>query len=209
MTKNSSFLHFRAVFMRYCPQFWGSGVIYKVHDTQHMFERHDQKLIVFAFFCVLGQFSWAIAHSFGVPGWSIRPMTLSTCLRGMTKNSSFFHFRDVFVSYCPQFWDSGVIYKAHDTQHIFRGVTKNLSFLHLGPFSWDIAHSFRVPEWFTRSITLSTYLRGMTKNSSFWRFRAVFMTSCPQFWGSVVIYKVHDTQYMFKRHDQKHIVFVL
>jgi hypothetical protein len=35
--------------MRYCPQFRGSRVIYKVHDTQHMFEIHDQKLVVFAF----------------------------------------------------------------------------------------------------------------------------------------------------------------
>jgi hypothetical protein len=31
------------------PQFWGSVVIYKVHDTQYMFEGRDQKLIVFAF----------------------------------------------------------------------------------------------------------------------------------------------------------------
>jgi hypothetical protein len=37
------------VFVSYCPQFWGSGVIYKVHDTQYMFERYDQKLVVFAF----------------------------------------------------------------------------------------------------------------------------------------------------------------
>jgi hypothetical protein len=36
--------------MNYCPQCWGSGVIYKVHDTQYMFKRHDQKLIVFAFY---------------------------------------------------------------------------------------------------------------------------------------------------------------
>jgi hypothetical protein len=28
-------------------------------------------------------------------------MTLSTCLRGMTKNSSFLRFRAIFVSYCP------------------------------------------------------------------------------------------------------------
>jgi hypothetical protein len=28
-------------------------VIYKAHDTQYMFERHDQKLIVF---CVYGHF---------------------------------------------------------------------------------------------------------------------------------------------------------
>jgi hypothetical protein len=36
--------------MSYYPQFWGSGVIYKVYDTQYMFERRDEKLIVFAFY---------------------------------------------------------------------------------------------------------------------------------------------------------------
>jgi hypothetical protein len=50
MTKKSSFLHFKVVFMSYCPQFWGSVVIYKVHDTQYMFERRDKKLVVFAFY---------------------------------------------------------------------------------------------------------------------------------------------------------------
>jgi hypothetical protein len=49
VTKNSSFLHFRAVVVSYCPHFWDSVVIYKVHDTQYMFERRDKKLIVFAF----------------------------------------------------------------------------------------------------------------------------------------------------------------
>jgi hypothetical protein len=34
--------------MSYCPQFRGSRMIYKVHDTQYMFERHDQKLVVSA-----------------------------------------------------------------------------------------------------------------------------------------------------------------
>jgi hypothetical protein len=63
---------FMAIFMSYCPQFWGSGVIYKAHDTQYMFERHDQKLIIFAFMAI-------------------------------------------FIIYCPQFCGSGVIYKAHDT----------------------------------------------------------------------------------------------
>jgi hypothetical protein len=53
MTNNSSFLHFRAVFMSYCPLFWGSGVIYKVHDTQYMFERHDQKLVILCFKAIL------------------------------------------------------------------------------------------------------------------------------------------------------------
>jgi hypothetical protein len=38
-----------AVFVSYCPQFWGAGVIYKAHATQYMFERRDQKPIVFVF----------------------------------------------------------------------------------------------------------------------------------------------------------------
>jgi hypothetical protein len=46
-------LHFRAVFISYCPQFWGSGLIYKVHGTRYMFERHDKKT---RHFCVLGPF---------------------------------------------------------------------------------------------------------------------------------------------------------
>jgi hypothetical protein len=50
MTKKLSFLDFMAIFVSYCPLFWGLGLIYKVNDTQYMFERHDQKLIVFAFY---------------------------------------------------------------------------------------------------------------------------------------------------------------
>jgi len=54
-----------AVFMSYCPQFWGSKVIYNDLKTQHMFESYDQKLVVFVFMallmsyfpCFLG-FSW-------------------------------------------------------------------------------------------------------------------------------------------------------
>jgi hypothetical protein len=49
----------------------------------------------------LWPFSLAIAHSIGVPGLFTRPMTLSTFLRGVTKNSSFLHFRAVYMSYCP------------------------------------------------------------------------------------------------------------
>jgi hypothetical protein len=84
---------FMAVFMSYCSQFWGSGVIYKAQDTQYIFERRDQKLIVF---CILGPFSRVIAHSFGVPELFTKSMTLSTCLGGMTKNLSFLRFRGCF-----------------------------------------------------------------------------------------------------------------
>jgi hypothetical protein len=34
-----------AVFMSYCPQSWGSRVIYKAHDTQYMFEGQIQQSI--------------------------------------------------------------------------------------------------------------------------------------------------------------------
>jgi hypothetical protein len=37
---------------------------------------------------------------------------------------------------------------------------------------------------------------------------AIFVSYCPQFWSSGVIYKAHDTQYMLERHDKKIIVFV-
>jgi hypothetical protein len=40
---------FMALFVSYCLQFWDFGVIYKAHDSQYMFERRDQKLVVFAF----------------------------------------------------------------------------------------------------------------------------------------------------------------
>jgi hypothetical protein len=82
MPKNSSCLHFRAVFMSYCPQFWGFGLIYKVHDTQYTFERHDKKLIIFAFsvrfvsYCLLSWGPWRFT----------RNMIVCTFWRGITKN---------------------------------------------------------------------------------------------------------------------------
>jgi hypothetical protein len=98
-------------------------------------------------------------------------MKLSTCLRGMTKNSSFFRFRDIFESYCPQFWGSMMIYKEYDSLYNFkRNDKKTHCFCILWPFSWTIAHSFGVPGWLTRPMTLGLFLRGMTKNSSFFMF---------------------------------------
>jgi hypothetical protein len=63
----------------------------------YILERNDKKLVVLRF----RSFLWANAHIFGVPGLFTMPMTLSTFLRGMTKNSSFLHFRGIFMSYCP------------------------------------------------------------------------------------------------------------
>jgi hypothetical protein len=147
MSKNSSFFCFRAVFVSYCPLFWGSIEIYKEYDSLYILERNDKKTCRFFMyghfrellatvlefqgdlqgpwlsvhvwkawqkthrFCVLGMFLWGINHSFGILGWFTRPITLSTFFRGLTKNLSFLHFRAIFMSYCPQFWGSGVIYK--------------------------------------------------------------------------------------------------
>jgi hypothetical protein len=82
-------------------------------------------------------------------------------------------------------------------------MTKNSSFLRLWPFSWAIAHSFWILGWFTRPITLSTCFRGTTKNSPFLYFRAVLVSSCPLFWGSVEIYKEYDSLYILERNDKK------
>jgi hypothetical protein len=106
---------------------------------------------------------------------------------------SFLCFRAIFVGYCTLFWGSVDIYKEYDGLYILERNEKNSSFMRLWPFSWTIAQSFGVSGWFTRSITPSTCLSGMTKNSSFLHFSAIFMSYCPQFWGFGVIYKAHDT----------------
>jgi hypothetical protein len=84
-------------FMSYYAQSWVSVVIYKAHDTQYMFGRHDRKLGIFAFMAVFVSY----CPLFGFLGRFTRNMTIYTCLRGMAKKSSFLRFRSVFVSYCP------------------------------------------------------------------------------------------------------------
>jgi hypothetical protein len=56
---------FMAVFVSYCPLFWGYGGIYMAHDTQYMFERHDQKLAIFTF---LGRFRELLSTVLGSRG---------------------------------------------------------------------------------------------------------------------------------------------
>src|SRR4051812_27940982 len=47
MNKNSLFSRFKTVFMSYCPQFWGIRATWMACKTRYMFERYDQKLVVF------------------------------------------------------------------------------------------------------------------------------------------------------------------
>jgi hypothetical protein len=56
-----------------------------------------------------------------------------------------FVFMAVSMSYCPQFWGSGVIYKANDTQYMFeRHDQKLVVFAFMAVFV-SYAHGFGVP----------------------------------------------------------------
>jgi hypothetical protein len=50
--QNLTFLCFRAIFVSYCPLFWGSVDIYKEYDSLYILERNDKKFIMFAFMAV-------------------------------------------------------------------------------------------------------------------------------------------------------------
>jgi hypothetical protein len=82
------------IFVSYCPQFWGSEVIYKAHDTLYMFERHDRKSSFLCFRVVV------MSHcpQFWGSGLIYKIHDTRYMFEGMTKNSSFFHFMAVSVS---------------------------------------------------------------------------------------------------------------
>jgi hypothetical protein len=82
-------------------------VIYKALDTQYIFDRHDQKLIIFAF--------RAIFVSYCPLFWGSVEIYKEYVLERIDKKLVDFTFMAIFVNYCLQFWDSRVIYKAHDT----------------------------------------------------------------------------------------------
>ena len=108
--------HIMAIFMSYCPQFWGSRVIYNDPKTRYMSESYDQKLVVFH---VLWPFSWAIAHFFGALGGFTAILRPDTCLTVMTKNSSFSCFMFIFTNYCPHFLGSWRIYLPQKNPYMF------------------------------------------------------------------------------------------
>jgi hypothetical protein len=170
-----------AIFVSYCPQFWGSRGIYMGHDTQYMFERHDQKLVVFTF---SGHFCELLSTVLGFLGWFSRPMILGSYLTCMTKHLSFLCIWPFLwaISHC--FGVLGDLHGPWHLVHVWEAWPKTHRFCVLG--SWAIAHCFGFSRWFTRPMTLTKCLRGMTKNPSFLRFWA-------EFWVSGVILKAHDT----------------
>jgi hypothetical protein len=76
-----------------------------------MFERHDKKLVIFAF---QGRFRELLPIVLG----SVEIYKEFDSLYILEKNDKkivIFAFMAVFVSYCLQFWGARVIYMAHDT----------------------------------------------------------------------------------------------
>src|SRR4051812_23662893 len=96
--------------MSYCPQFWGSRVIY-------MFERYDQKLVIWCFM--------AIFVSYCQQFWGSRAIYM---FESYDEKLIFLRFVDVFMSYSPWFCGSSAIYNDHSTRYMFEGMTKISSF---------------------------------------------------------------------------------
>jgi hypothetical protein len=105
----------------------------------------------------------------------------------MTKNTCCFFVYGPFRELLPIVLGfRGDLQRPWQSVHVSEAWPKTRRFCVLGPFSWAIAHSFGVPEWFTRSMTLSTYLRGMAKSSSFLRFRPFSWAIAHCFWVPVI-----------------------
>jgi hypothetical protein len=214
MTKNSSFLCFRVVFMSYCPQFWGSREIYKAHDTRvHSSPTEKPPGSPRTFSTVPNQQPSRQAMTALVP--FLFPFSLELDLGSQKLSRSLESKRE---SKCLMWLGRKAAYKSSSS--LAKRVTvrcswnnilgsweriKKIGHLHVW-VTWPKTHHFCVYGRFCELLPIvfglrgdfqgpwhCTCLSGMTKNSSFLHFRAIFMRYCPQFWGSRVIYKAHDT----------------
>jgi hypothetical protein len=102
------------------------GGIYMAHDTQYMFERHDQKIVVFTFS--------GIVHSFGFFGVIFKAHDTWYLFDRHDQKLIVFAFIAIFVSYFPLFWGSGGFTWPMTLSTSLRGMTKNSLFLCLWPF---------------------------------------------------------------------------
>jgi hypothetical protein len=91
------------------------------------------------------------------------------------------------MSYCPLFWGFMEIYKAHDTQYILRKMTKKLVvFCVYGYFS-ELSPTILGFRGDLQAHDTQYMLERHDQNSSFLRYRAIFMSYCPLFWGYMEI----------------------
>src|SRR3954466_803738 len=110
-----------AIFMSYCPQFEVSRAFYSNLKTRYMFESYDQKLVVFVFY---DHFHELLPTVLRVPGRFACLIRTDTCLRDMTRKSSFSRFMAILMSYFPQFYGSMEIYNNLETRYMFESYDK-------------------------------------------------------------------------------------
>src|SRR3954463_11077358 len=127
-----------------------------------MFERYDQKVVVFAFLVVFMSYCpqfWVLGRF----AWLVRP---DTCLGVRTKNSLFSCFMAVFMSYFPHFLGSGAICMPRKTRYMFEIYDQKLvSFALYGRFHELLPTVLGVSGRFAWLERLDTCLRVRTKNS--------------------------------------------
>src|SRR3954463_13822199 len=87
-----------------------------------MYYGYGQQLFCFVFY---GRLMSYCPHFWGsmAISWSIIPLT---CLREMTRKSSFSRFMAVLMSYCPLFWGSRAIYNDLKNRYMFESYDKKL-----------------------------------------------------------------------------------
>ena len=121
----------------------------------------------------------------------------------MSKNSSFSRFMDVFISYCPRFGCSWAICRAHKTRYMFENYDQKLVvFIFYG----------RYHELLPKVLGFKGDSQGSKdpihdQNSSFSCFMDVFMSYCPQFWGSMGIFLARKDTIHFLRVMNKNSSF--
>jgi hypothetical protein len=108
----------------YFPLFWGSRDLHGPWYSIHVWEAWPKN----CHFCILGPFSWAIAHCFGFLRWFTRPKTLTTCLRGMSQNSSFLHLWPFSWAIAHSFGVLGRFTRLMTLSTCLRGMTKTHCF---------------------------------------------------------------------------------
>jgi hypothetical protein len=155
---------FMAIFVSYCPLIWvyGGGGLHGPWHSVYVWEAWPK---IYCFY-IFGPFSWAIAHCFGFPRWFTIPMTHYMFERHVPKVIVFFDYGR-FCELLPTVLGfRGDLQGQWHSVHVWEAWPKTHCFCVYGCFL-SYAHNFGVPGWFTWPMTLSTCLRGMTKNMSF------------------------------------------
>jgi hypothetical protein len=116
-------------------------------------------------FCVFRAVFWAIAHCFGGSMDIYMEYDSLYILERIEKKTHrlcvYAHFRELLPTVLGF---QGDLQGRWHLVHVWVAWPKTRRFCILGPFSWAIAHSFGVPGWFTRTMTLSTFFWSTTKN---------------------------------------------